>query len=739
MSPRACSSSIPLSSCLSSARCSYLLLVGLAVLALMAGVPAIASSAPAPVPDHADRSRIIEQYARLPLSFIENRGQADARIDYYLQSPHYDLYFDRGGHSLRLTDRSGDTARAHVVKVRLLGAKTRRIESRRSAPGIVSYFKGPASQWRTGIQTQAEIGYVQPWPGIDLSYNGNGGTLESVYTVAPHADPRRIRLRYSGHQSLRIDARGDLVYRTALGEVRETAPIVYQDIDGKRTRVDGRYRLIDRNTVGFKVARYDRAHALVIDPSLVYAGFIGGNNGDVAHGVAVDASGNAYVTGYTSSTPATFPLAAGLDNTYGGGVRDAFVAKVNAAGTALVYAGYIGGIGDDEGYGIAVDSAGAAYIAGNTSSTQTTFPVLGGPDLTHNGGGDDAFIVKINPAGTALVYSGYVGGALSDRGRGIAVDSVGSAYIVGDTFSSQTSFPVIVGPDLTANFNIDGFIAKLSVDGSSLVYAGFIGGNNIDEALAIAVDGSGTAYVTGYTGSSAASFPISVGPDLTFNGASDAYVVKVDAGGTGFVYGGYIGGSGNDEGRGIAVDGAGNAYVSGFTASPQASFPVLVGPSLVYGGNTDAFIAKVNATGSALVYAGYIGGNDIDQGYGIAVDTAGNAYVAGYTRSTQASFPVVSGPGLIFNGGDGDAFIAKVNTTGSALVYAGYIGGSSLEEAFDVDVDASGSAYVVGSTSSTAATFQTLVGPDITSNGGLDVFIAKIEGASTLIFANGFE
>jgi len=165
----------------------------------MANVPAIASSAPAPVPDTADRSRILEQYARLPLSFIENRGQADARIDYYLQSPQYDLHFDRGGHSLRLTDRRSDTARAHVVKVRLLGAKTRRIESRRSAPGIVSYFKGPASQWRTGIQTQAEIGHVQPWPGIDLGYNANGGTLESVYTVAPHADPRRIRLRYSGH------------------------------------------------------------------------------------------------------------------------------------------------------------------------------------------------------------------------------------------------------------------------------------------------------------------------------------------------------------------------------------------------------------------------------------------------------------------------------------------------------------------------------------------------------------
>jgi hypothetical protein len=335
---------------------------------------------------------------------------------------------------------------------------------------------------------------------------------------------------------------------------------------------------------------------------------------------------------------------------------DAFVAKVNAAGTALDYAGYIGGTGNDSGRGIAVDSAGNAYVVGQTTSSQTSFPVAVGPDLTFNGG-TDAFVAKVNSAGTALDYAGYIGGVNNDFGLGIAVDGSGNAYVVGQTQSSETSFPVTIGPDLNYNGGFDAFVAKVNAAGTALDYAGYIGGEANDLGFGIAVDASGNAYVTGSTASS--TFPATVGPYLTPNGLDDAFVAKVKSDGTGLEYAGYIGGSGNDQGRGIAVDSLGNAYVTGTTRSDETTFPVIGGPGLTYNGSDDAFVAKVNASGTALDYAGYIGGAGSDIGFGIAVDGFGNAYVTGSTDSGEATFPTTVGPDLTFNGGT-DAFVAKV-------------------------------------------------------------------------------
>jgi hypothetical protein len=442
----------------------------------------------------------------------------------------------------------------------------------------------------------------------------------------------------------------------------------------------------------------------------------------------VDAAGNAYVAGYTNSPQITFPVKVGPDLTYNGGSDDAFVAKVNAAGTALVYVGYIGGSGSDEGKGIAVDAAGNAYVAGYTSSSEASFPVKGGPDLTYNEGGD-VFVAKVNAAGTALVYAGYIGGDKGDSGDGIVVDAAGNAYVTGFTESTETTFPVKGGPGLTHNGGYtDAFVAKLRADGTGLVYAGYIGGSGYDESYGIAVDAAGNAYVAGWTSSTEASFPVKVGPSLTFNGLYDAFVAKVNAAGTALVYAGYIGGSDGDEGHGIAVDTAGNAYVVGYTSSTEASFPVKGGPGLTYNGGIDAFVAKVNAAGTALVYAGYIGGSGGEFVYGIAVDAAGNAYVAGYTSSTEASFPVKVGPDFTFNGGLYDAFVAKVNAAGTALVYAGYIGGSGNEiYGGGIAVDVAGNAYVAGSTSSTQASFPVKVGPYLFFSGGFDdAFVAKV-------------
>jgi len=404
--------------------------------------------------------------------------------------------------------------------------------------------------------------------------------------------------------------------------------------------------------------------------ALVYCGYIGGGDWDEGYGIAVDGSGNAYVMGYTDSTEATFPVIGGPDLTYNGGSTDAFVAKVNASGTVLVYCGYIGGSGGELGYAIAVDGSGNAYVTGYTFSTEATFPVIGGPDLTYNDLVDywqgDAFVAKVNAPGTALVYCGYIGGSGGELGRGMVVDSMGNSYVTGETWSTEATFPVIGGPDLTHNDGIDVFVAKVNASGTALVYCGYIGGSGDDWGCAIGVYGSGNAYITGFTGSTQASFPVIGDLDPTHNGSYDAFVAKVNASGTALVFCGYIGGSYSDYGYGIAVDSSGNAYVTGKTYSTEATFPVIGGPDLTYNDlgdyQGDAFVAKVNAPGTTLVYCGYIGGSGYEAGLGIAVDGWGYAYITGETYSTEATFPVIGGPDLTYNSVyQGDAFVAKIS------------------------------------------------------------------------------
>ncbi|OGD21680.1 MAG: hypothetical protein A2W03_17240 [Candidatus Aminicenantes bacterium RBG_16_63_16] len=389
----------------------------------------------------------------------------------------------------------------------------------------------------------------------------------------------------------------------------------------------------------------------------LYCGYLGGTSGDSGEGIAIDASGNAYIAGYTDSSAATFPVLTGPDLVWNG-LDDAFVAKVNAAGTALVYCGYIGGSGLDYGFDIGVDGSGNAYLAGMANSTQTTFPETVGPDLTHNGD-YDAFVAKVNASGTALSYCGYIGGSSTDYGYGIAVGTTGNAYVGGYALSTQTTFPEVVGPDLTHNGSADAFVAKVTTAGA-ISYCGYLGGSDADWCEDIAIDSSENAYLTGSTYSSQATFPEAVGPDLTHNGGQDAFIAKVSSAGTAILYCGYLGGSSADVGYNIAADARGNVYLAGNTESDQATFPVLLGPDLTYNDNEDAFVAKVNAAGSALVYCGYLGGPAEDEGWGVAVDTAGSAYIVGYAESTEPDFPVYIGPDLTQNSGYRDGFVAKI-------------------------------------------------------------------------------
>jgi hypothetical protein len=688
---------------------------------------------------------------RLPIYFIENRGQVDPRVAYYIQGRDTTVYFTPDGVTLTLTDEGGRSARAPArgaatlgmrwaVKQEFLGASpAARATGKKPTRAVISYFKGRRAEWRTALSTYSELLYTELWPGIDLAYSGSASKLEYTFVLKPGADPDKIRLAYRGATSVTLNEAGQLEVSTPVARLRDDRPLAYQIIDGRRVQVAAAFRLEpaasgSSQSYGFHLGGYDRSRPLMLDPAmLVYAGFIGGSGDDSGDDIAVDSAGNAYVTGLTGSTEASLPVTVGPDLTYNGGTFDAFVAKVNPAGTGLIYAGYIGGTGDDGGRGIAVDAAGNAYVSGFTQSSQASFPVTVGPDETYNGGLFDAFVAKVDPAGTGLVYAGYIGGSGQDEGFDIAVDSAGDAYVDGVTPSSEASFPVTVGPDVTYNGGgSDGFVAKVNAAGSALDYAGYIGGAGDDNAVGIAVDSVGNAYVGGTTSSSQATFPVTVGPDLTYNGgSSDGFVAKVNAAGTALAYAGYIGGGSDDSGQDIAVDSGGAAHVGGYTSSTEASFPVSVGPDLTYnGGSSDGFVAKVNAAGTALDYAGYIGGSGTDVTAGISVDSSGSVDLTGYTNTSEASFPVTGGPDVTYNGAF-DGFAAKVNAGGSGFAYAGYIGGSGNDFGTDNAVDGAGDAYVTGSTGSSETSFPVTVGPDLTYNGGSrDAFVAKIATAA---------
>jgi hypothetical protein len=392
---------------------------------------------------------------------------------------------------------------------------------------------------------------------------------------------------------------------------------------------------------------------------MVYCGYIGGAAPDRGRGVAVDSSGDAYVYGWTRSRNKDgFPLLVGPDLTYNGGTSDTFIAKVNSAGTGLLYSGYIGGGAHDEGKAIAVDAGGAAYVTGGTKSLD--MPVTPGSFGQTYAGDGDVFVAKVLPDGTTLDWLGLVGGTGSEHARGIGVAPDGSVSFAGTTESSQGSLPVKVGPDLTYNGGGgDAFVGRITPDGSALTYLGYVGGAGFDDARDGTVGNAGNLFLCGHTASAQGSFPVTVGPDLTYNGGkSDGFVAMVRSNGT-LGYAGYVGGHAADSCYGMDVDSSGDAFLSGRTFSTQTSFPVKGGPDLTYNGGGDDFAAQVSAGGHGFVYCGYVGGSDKDVGWGLSLGPNGVAYLTGQTHSSQASFPEKGGPDLTYNGA-GDAFVAAV-------------------------------------------------------------------------------
>ena len=480
-----------------------------------------------------------------------------------------------------------------------------------------------------------------------------------------------------------------------------------------------------------------------------YSTFLGGSAFDVATDVAVDATGNVYVTGSTNSFD--FPSSGlGLSlrggGTCGGGLDtyscfDVFVAKFDPTGRSLVYGAYFGGSGDDYATGIAVDSLGNAYITGYTNSAD--FPNSHAVQA-HPGGGTcgaapntfpcfDAFVAKLDASGSEIVFSTYLGGSGDDFGQGIAIDPAGNPVVSG--FTASRDFPTLGAlQSVFGGAAYDAFVTKLATTGSEFIYSTFLGGSGEDFAAKIAMDSSGDAYVTGYTNS--ADFPVvnamQPAPGGGVCGASpsttpcfDAFVAKVSGDGNVLTYSTYLGGSGGDYGYGIAVDGKNNAYVTGLTTSTD--FPVTPGAMQTAGGGTtvDAFVAKLDAEGSSTAYSTYLGGSGAEAGRDVVVDSAGNAFVAGYTYG--AGFPLAN-PVQAASGGFYDAFLAKLNAAGSALVFSTYLGGSGNDKAHGLALGKWGSAYLAGETFSTdfpttSGTFQPLYG-----GGAFDGFVTKLIG-----------
>ena len=686
----------------------------------------------ATTPDAATRARIAAQYGDLPLAFEVNQGQSDARVRFLARGPGYSLFltptqavlaFRPAGHHADATPapRRGGMADADVeqietdvVSLALAGANQNPVVAGLDPqPGKSHYLLGnDPARWHRNVDHYAKVKYSQVYPGVDVVYYGNQRQLEYDFVIAPGIDPRQIRLGLSGVQGMQVDEHGNLVIKTGHGDLLQHKPIVYQDVDGVRQRIDGRYALLDKRHVGFDIGRYDTRLPLVIDPVLAYSTYLGGSALDEGHDIAVDGAGNAYVTGSTAST--NFPTAP-LQGSNAGG-SDIFITKLSASGSALVYSTYLGGSADDVGLAIAVDGDGNACVTGYTRSID--FPTFAALQPTYGGGNNDAFVAKLQASGSTLFYSTYLGGTAVDIGSDIAVDGIGNAYVTG--FTRSINFPTAMLPPQAFNSGGgDAFVSKFNAIGSALLYSTYLGGTAEEDGEGIAVDGAGNAYVTGITRSP--NFPTNAPLQAAKSGGGDAYAAKLNPTGSGWIYSTYLGGGGEDRAIGIAVDAAGSAYITGYTSSIDFPTAAALQPSYA-GGTDDAFASKLNAAGSALAYSTYLGGSGTDQASAIAVDNAGNAVITGQTNSTD--FPMVAPLQATGDQTYGNAFVTQLNGAGSALGYSTYFGGSGPDNGAGIAVDAAGNAYVAGTTQS--FNFPVAHAGQATNAGLSDAFVVKI-------------
>ena len=696
---------------------------------------------------------------KLPLSFEANHGQLDSQVKFlsrvqggnlYLTPREAVLVFSQEAAPARADSEpiqltANRTPRtADVLRMKLIGADPDpRIRGLEEISRCTNYFIGDGPKWRTDVQGYARVKYENVYGGVDLVYYGSRRELEYDFRVAPGADPRVIRVKFEGARDTSIDSHGDLVLKLAGAELRQRKPVVYQEVNGSRRQIPARYVLSEETRphsssrtpeVRFEIGDYDRTRPLIIDPVLAYSTYFGGSGNEESNSIAVDSTGNVYVTGFTDSV--NFPLI-NPQRPNLGGQQDAFVIKLDPSGTRVLYSTYIGGNGQDNGTSIAVDSAGNAYITGFTDSKN--FPARDAVQPS-NQGDFNAFVVKLDSSGS-LVNSTLLGGTTSDYGSSIAVDSAGSVYVAG--LAASTNFPMIGGAQQTPGGLVDAYVTKIDPSGKRLIYSTYLGGSGIDGASSVAVDSAGNVYVTGLTSSH--DFRTVNALQATHGGGLfDAFVAKLNPSGSQVIYSTYLGGSREDRAFRIAVNAASSAYVIGDTDSTD--FPLANAAQQSNAGSTDAFVAKLNPSGNQLVYSTYLGGSGIDGATAIAVDPAGSAYVTGFTASTN--FPTANPVQGSF-GGAYDGFVSRLSASGSSLDYSTYLGGSGVDSAFGVATDSRSIAYVMGVTASvnfpTANPLQPMNG-----GGAADIFIAKIrpgpivsgatlKGKKLSVFGTGFD
>ncbi|MDQ6676094.1 MAG: SBBP repeat-containing protein [Acidobacteriota bacterium] len=637
------------------------------------------------------------------ITFEPNLGQAARETKFVARTGNLRLDLASASSRLALRNARGSAHLSLSLAHANPAAKWERLEPLAMR---ANYFRGAsASTWITDVPTFARVREHAVYPGIDLIYYGGQNSLEYDFVVTPGADPHAIRIRYAGADTARIDADGNLILSTPAGEIVQRKPVLYQTSGVRRMPVDGSFLLSKNGEISFAIGTYDRRRELTIDPTISFSSFLGGTGKDQGNAIAVDSSGNTYLVGSTTS---------------GSSDNDVLLRKFSPTG-AQIYIADIGGSSDDFGNAIQVDGTGSVYVGGRTSSSD--FP-LTNAFQPKRAGGADAFLLRVNPAGNSLIFSTYVGGSGDDFCAALAIDRQGAVYATGTT---SADFPPSLGSFQTTNRGgLDAFVIKLDAQGNG-VYSTLLGGGSDDEGRGIAVDGNGNAYVTGTTLSD--SFPqFNTVYQNSRHGGVDAFVTEVNPSGNNLVYSTFLGGLLSDTGYAIAVDSSNFVYVAGKTASRD--FPTT---STSYqkdyaGGDNDIFVAKFLPGKADVVYVTYIGSRGSDQGFGLAVDSGGNAYITGDTDSD--AFPITSDATQIRRNGNKDAIVAKLNAQGTALLFATYLGGTNDDSGSAIALDSGGNAYVTGSTSSNdfpvlQGAFQPQFG-----GGGTDAFFAKYQFAT---------
>lgn len=693
---------------------------------------------------------VAQNYGALPLSFEPNHGQTDPQVEFLSHGKGYAFFLSADAATLEFGSKQPRSIRLMVAN----GERPQQVKGEDSLPGTVNYFRGvDPARWLHNLPTYARVRMSEVYPGIDLIYYGNHRQLEYDFVVHAGAQSSQVALVEQGADSLQITPDGGLTMQAGAATLHWHAPIAYQQVAGKRHTVVARYR-VQGSKIGFALGAYDRTRDLVIDPVLVYSSYLGGNGGnvgDVGNAIAVDASGNAYVSGLAAST--NFPTTSNAMQTDTHGDGDAFVAKLNPQGTAFLYSTYLGGGGQDIAWGIAVNAAGEAFVAGQTGSGlngTSPFPTTaGGYQRTHHAGtlNNSVFVTKLSADGSDLLYSTLLSGANDSYAAGIAIDSSGNAYVLTNTSSG---FPVTSGAYQksagTYSCPYEQFadgqaqvVTKLNPQGSALVYSTYVG-HGCDYGSGIAVNAAGQAFITGQTQDSA--YPVTAGAAQSkFGGVVDGFVTALNASGSGLVFSTFLGGPLADFANAIALDSSGNAYITGST---DGAFPTTANAyqrDVTNNGYNHGFIAKLSPQGKSLVYSTYVNDASNISFNAIAVDKSGNAYVTGYTDGKQYPVSPSATQGTCYRYSSGclaQAIVTKLNATGSALVYSSYFGASDASNNYfpgnignAIAVDGSGDIYITGRTSNGLKTTSTAVEPNYRStSSSSDAFVAKFDPAA---------